>query len=399
MKLLQLYNRVPYPLKDGGAIAVHSLAQGLRAAGVDVQLFALNPSRNYCPPERIPADLRADFKMQLHPIDTRLRPVGALYNLLEGSSYHISRFFQPAVAERLKALLQAETYDLIQLEAPFVGPYLPILRAYSQAPVVLRAHNVDHLIWERLAAGSRNPLKAWYLSLQAARLKAFEEKLWQEVDGILAISEVDAAYIRTRCSCPVLTSPTGIKLEQYQALQRDELRTDRLGFLGSMDWQPNQEAVRWFAQELWPSLKHNFPEVSAHFAGIHFPQSLLQLGSERLEMVGEVPDAQAFLRQHPICIVPMLSGSGIRIKLLEAMAIGLPIISTHLGAEGLPVEHGKHLLFADDAASFAVALQRLRKDEDFAFNLGQNGRELIEMQFDNSKLSQRLIQFYQQLQA
>lgn len=399
MKLLQLYNRVPYPLKDGGAIAVHSLAQGLRAAGVDVQLFALNPSRNYCPPERIPAALRADFKMQLHPIDTRLRPGAAFTNLFEGSSYHISRFYRADIAERLKALLQAETYDLIQLEAPFVGPYLPILRAYSQAPVVLRAHNVDHLIWERLAAGSRNPLKAWYLRLQAARLKAFEEKLWQEVDGILAISEVDAAYIRDRSPRPVLSSPTGIDSQQYQPLQRAELRTDRLGFLGSMDWQPNQEAVRWFVHHIWPTLKTEFPLVTASFAGIHFPQSLLQLGSARLEMLGEVPDAQTFLRQHPICIVPMRSGSGIRIKLLEAMALGLPIISTRIGAEGLPVEHGKQLLFADDAASFAVALQRLRKDEDFAFNLGQNGRILIETQFDNAKISRQLIQFYQQLQA
>jgi len=116
-------------------------------------------------------------------------------------------------------------------------------------------------------------------------------------------------------------------------------------------------------------------------------------------MQGEVADAVAFMQQHPIFIVPMRSGSGIRIKLLEAMALGLPIISTTIGAEGLPVIDGQHLLLADDAVSFAQALQRLQKDEDFAFNLGQQGRQLIESQFNRAQLTQKLTAFYTALRT
>jgi polysaccharide biosynthesis protein PslH len=399
MRILLLYNKAPFPLKDGGAIAVNSLASGLAAAGVSVRLFALNPSRNYIAPEAVPQEMQQRLQLSLHPLNTDLAPHKALFNLLEGSPFHISRFFQYHIAAALQQLLQTEKFDLIQLEAPFVGLYLPLIQKYSSAPVVLRAHNVEYLIWQRLAAGCRNPLKAWYLRLQARRLQAFETKLWNDVAGIAAISEIDAQHIRQHTSKPVINLPTGLEMSQYPALQRAALRTNRLGFLGSMDWQPNQEAVRWFVEAIWPQLQAEFPSTSVTFAGKNFPASLRQLANNRLVMQGEVADAVAFMQQHPIFIVPMRSGSGIRIKLLEAMALGLPIISTTIGAEGLPVIDGKHLLLADDAASFAHALQRLQKDEDFAFNLGQQGRQLIESQFNRAQLTQQLTAFYTALRT
>lgn len=394
MRVLLIYNKAPYPLKDGGAIAVNSLASGLATASIHVRLFALNPSRNYIAPEAVPTAMQQRLQLSLHPLNTDLAPHKALLNLVEGSPFHISRFFQPHIASALQQLLEAETFDLIQLEAPFVGLYLPLIRKFSKAPVVLRAHNVEYLIWQRLASGSTNPLKAWYLRLQAQRLQAFETKLWQQVDGIAAISEVDATFIRKHSPKPVISLPTGLVLSNYPALLRSALNTQRLGFLGSMDWQPNQEAVRWFVQAIWPKLQSEFPDTSVTFAGKNFPRNLLQLAKNRLVMQGEVADATAFLQEHPVFIVPMRSGSGIRIKLLEAMALGLPIISTSIGAEGLPVEDGKHLLLADDVISFAKALHRLQKDEDFAFNLGQQGRQLIESHFNSADLTQQLITFY-----
>lgn len=399
MRVLIVYNKAPFPLKDGGAIAVNSLASGLAAAGVQVRLFALNPSRNYIAPNAVPEEMRQRLQLSLHPLNTDLAPHKALFNLVEGSPFHISRFFQPHIAADLQHLLQTETFDFIQLEAPFVGMYLPLIRKFSKAPVVLRAHNVEYLIWQRLAAGSKNPIKAWYLRLQAQRLQAFETKLWQQVDGIAAISHIDAQFIGQHTHQPVISLPTGIALDGYPALQRKDLRTDRLGFLGSMDWQPNQEAVRWFVQTIWPKLQTEFPSTSVTFAGKNFPAKLHGLAKNRLFMQGEVADANAFMLQHPIFIVPMRSGSGIRIKLLEAMALGLPIISTTLGAEGLPVVDQKHLLLADDAAGFAKALHRLQKDEDFAFNLGQQGRQLIENAFNRSVLTQQLTAFYAALRT
>lgn len=399
MRVLLIYNKAPFPLKDGGAIAVNSLASGLVAAGVKVRLFALNPSRNYIAPEAVPEEMRQRLHLSLHPLNTDLVQYKALFNLVEGSPFHVNRFFQTHIAAALQELLQNEKFDLIQLEAPFVGMYLPLIRRFSSAPVVLRAHNVEYLIWQRLAEGSRNLVKAWYLRLQANRLRAFETKLWQEVDGIAAISEVDAQFIRRHTTKPLINLPTGLELSSYPSLKRAALQSNKLGFLGSMDWQPNKEAVRWFVQSLWPSLSIEFPNTSVTFAGKNFPASLRNLAKNRLIMQGEVEDAVVFMLEHPIFIIPMRSGGGIRIKLLEAMALGLPIISTTLGAEGLPVVDGEHLLFADDAFSFAKALHRLQKDEDFAFNLGQQGRKLVESQFNRSVLSQQLTTFYTALRT
>ncbi|MFN3530421.1 MAG: glycosyltransferase family 4 protein [Bacteroidia bacterium] len=399
MRVLQLYNRIPWPLHDGGALAVHSLSSGLHEAGIRLRMFALNPSRNYVAPNEIPQALQEDFGLQTETVDTRLWPHKAAFNLLGKTPFHISRFYRPKIAQKLKMLLQSEQFDLIQLEAPFVGCYYEVLRTYSKAPIVLRAHNVEYRIWERLAEGCQQPLKAWYLREQAARLKKFELQLIREVNGIVAISEVDATFFRQHTPAPISVIPTGIKLDGYRPIQPNECNSKRMHFLGSLDWQPNQEAAQWLATEIWPAIVALAPESRCQVAGKNFPAFLKALASPGLNMLGPVTDAHAFMRSHPLCLIPMRSGSGIRIKLLEALALGLPVISSTIGAEGIPVKHGKEILLANSPEEFAKCVLQLQKNEDFAFNLGQQGRAFIAAQYDSGALSKKLIDFYRQLGA
>jgi glycosyltransferase involved in cell wall biosynthesis len=399
MRILLLYNRIPWPLHDGGALAVHSMALGLKEAGHEVHIFCLNPSRNHVDVQDLPADFTRQFKFESHQVDTHLRPSKALLNLLDGRSYHISRFYRAHIAEALAAMLRQNKFDIIQLEAPFVGMYLPVVRAHSLAKVVLRAHNVDHLIWWRLAQGEKQPLKAWYLKLQSRRLQNFETQLARQVDGIVAISEIDAAWYQQNSTVAVTVIPTGIDARNYRSLQADDLNLFQLHFLGSLDWQPNQEAVRWLANELWPVMQAQSPQSNCHLAGKNGPIWLEQLQIEGLHWHGRVKSAHDFMRQYPICLIPMRSGSGIRIKLLEALALGLPVITTSLGAEGVSVTHEKEVLFAEDAAGFAQALEKLQKDVDFAFELGRRGRAFVEKHYDRQTLTCELSNFYHSISA
>jgi len=398
MKVLLLYNRIPYPLHDGGALAVNSMAYGLEEAGCELRLFCINASRSYVAESDIPASFFEHFGLQQHRVNTHLHPLAAMWNLLEGSSYHVSRFYHPRVAHALARLLQAETFDVIQLEATFMGVYLPVIRENSKAKVVLRAHNIDYRIWQRLAAGCTQPLKRWYLKLQAQRLQQFEEELYRQTDGCLAISPTDAIQIAAIGNQPVQTVGMGIAMPEAAPVTYFEAADwQRCLFLGSLDWQPNQEAVQWLQNDIWPAIQKTSPRSSCVVAGKNAPARLMVKDHAGLKMAGFVPDAQTCMRQNPLFLVPMRSGSGIRIKILEALSLGLAVVSTRLGAEGLPVQHQRELWLAETPLEFAAAVHWLQQNPEEAFAMGERGKSMVAAHFNRQSLGKQVRTFYQKL--
>jgi len=396
MRILTLYNRVPYPLRDGGAMAVYGMLEQLRSNGHQVDLLCLNPSRNFINSSDIPDPLFQHYHLQTLIINTDISESGAFLNLFSGKPYHTSRFYHPDFKKLLERRLRENNYDLIVLEAPFMGVYLADIRALTHCQVVLRAHNVDHLIWQRIAAGTRPLLRKWYLQLQAKRLKKFELKLAAEVDALVPISPVDAAYfkeqgIQTRIFC----SPMGIQLPKNTITEQNKCR--QIGFIGTLDWLPNLEGIRWFLDHCWPLVHAKSPKLQFHLAGRKIPVDLQAIHSDGIVVFGEVPDASAFMSSLQLFVVPLHSGSGLRIKLLEAMAMGLPIVSTTVGAEGIPVVNGTHMLLADTAEEFAAAIQLIAGDPAFGYALGKNARELIADTYNMERTGRELSSFYRNL--
>jgi len=396
MRILTLYNRVPYPLRDGGAMAVYGMLEQLRANGHQVDLLCLNPSRNFINSSDIPDQLFQHYHLQTLIINTDISKGGALFNLFSSKPYHTSRFYHADFKKLLEGRLRDKHYDLIVLEAPFMGVYLADIRALTHCPVVLRAHNVDHLIWQRIAAGTRSLARKWYLQLQAKRLKRFELKLAATVDALVPISPVDAAYfqqqgITTRSFC----SPMGITLPNNTISEQTKCR--QLGFIGTLDWLPNLEGIRWFIEHCWPLVHARKPKLQFHLAGRKIPIDLQAIHADGIVVFGEVPDAASFMSSLQLFVVPLHSGSGIRIKLLEAMAMGLPIVSTTVGAEGIPVVNGTHMLLADTAEEFAGAIHLIASDPAFGYMLGKNARELIAQEYNMARIGRELSSFYRDL--
>ena len=397
MKILILCNKSPWPKREGGPIAMHAMISGLIQAGHSVKVLAANTNKYTVDPDSIPADFKEKTQIELVDIDLSVTIPGALYNFFSGKSYHVTRFHTKAFEQKIIEVLRKETFDIIQLEMLQMATYLDVLRKYSKAPVVLRAHNIEHKIWQRIAENCPNPFKRFYLNHLYQSLRRFEIGILNKMDGIIAITPVDARNLdRLSHSTNIISVPFGINLESLPAnpVQPEEAS---LFHIGTMNWFPNEEGIKWMIDEVWPAVTKKLPGIELHLAGRYMPEWLLKLSVPRITVDGEVADVWEYMQRFSIMVVPLFSGSGIRIKIVEAMAAGKAIITTAIGAEGINYENGQHLLIAKDPKSFVDAIVRLYNDKTLRDSLGKNARMLIAKEHDNNKLMLKLTAFYTEL--
>ena len=223
-------------------------------------------------------------------------------------------------------------------------PYLPLIRRHNKAKVVLRLHNAEYLIWERLAQGATGP-KRLYLSMLAKRLKRYEMNCINAYDLVLAISQADASLYRSLgCIRPVYVHPFGVDVHSIPETPLPQ--TNTAYHLGAMDWLPNQESVDWLLEKVWPLVHTALPQLKLCLAGRNTPQRYLIGNWPGVTVLGEVPDAAAFEQDKSFLLVPLQSGGGVRIKIFQGMAQGKVVITTPVGIEGIEATDGKEALLA-----------------------------------------------------
>lgn len=395
MRILQLCHKPPRPSQDGGCRAMDALTRGLLADGHVVKLLSIATEKH---PWRA-ADVDAEYIQQtgietVH-LDTRVNRVDAFANLLTGDSYNISRFHAPEFEQLLVHVLRRQVFDLVIFESLFTAPYLPLVRHYCDGPLMLRAHNVEHRIWELMAAETEMFTKRMYLQHLAERLKAYEVNALHDFDAIAAISAKDREDFRALgCTCPVFTLPFGLDESELPPATPGPI--DHVFHIGAMDWDPNVQGVQWFLDQVWPTVLRELPEAQLKLAGRKFNDQL-DVQRTNTTVLGEVPDAWGVLCDSGIMVIPLRSGSGMRIKAIEAMAAGRPVVSTSLGMEGIHGQHSTHFFIADDANSFAQRIIDLHKNPRQAQEMGEAARAFIETDFSNQALTQSLIRFIQRI--
>lgn len=400
MKILLLCNKSPWPPLEGGPIAMNAMVTGLLKAGHQVKVLAINSNKYKIDLQSVQEDFRKQTRLETIYIDLSIKPWPALINLIKGNSYHVVRFITKEFTNALTAILKSEEFDIIQFETLFTSPYLPLIRRLSGAKVILRAHNIEHLLWQRIAAGCRNPVKKIYLNHLASTLKLFEIKMLNQVDGIAAITEKDAEFFRQAApGIPVTAIPFGIDTREgaLPVTKPYLISHPTLFHLGSMNWIPNQEGISWFIRKVWPEVHAKNPELKFHLAGRKMPPWLKNLKEPGIVVDGEVPDAKAYMQSHSIMVVPLFSGSGIRIKIIEGMLAGKAIITTSIGAEGIAFTDGLHLLIANDAECCIKEIEKCLKTPRLIEELGQNAQELVIKNHDNDKLMRKISDFYQNI--
>ncbi len=390
MKVLQLCTKPLFAPFDGGKIAMLNLAQGLKESDVDLIQWMISTPKHPIP-ERIPADY--PFEVHHHFIDTRIKPWDALLNLFSSKSYNLSRF-ETLEGTRLQTeWLQKNPVDVIQAESIYALTGIRELRKASKATLILRAHNVEFLIWKRMADQCRNPLKKAYLNLLSYRLRNEEIDLCNACDGLVVMSEIDAAEFRNagvKVPIEVIGISTPLKPTKPDSL----LSTKQLFHLGAMDWLPNIEGVDWFIQSVWPEIHQALPDWKFILAGKNMPDSFQHLQAQNIE-VKQATDAVEFMQDHGIMIVPLMSGSGIRVKIIEGLALGKVIITTVIGLEGIPAVDGKHILIVHKPTDFLRHLQELIASPERAIRISENAITFANEHFRSEVLTKQLLQFYE----
>lgn len=387
-------------MKDGESLAIVHLAKSLRDLGHEVVLLAMNTSKHPAQTAEIEAAEKIYSAVETVEIDNRLKVLPALQNLFSEKSYHIQRFESQGFAKKLERLLLDGDFEIVQLETPYLAPYLPEIRRFSDAKIVMRAHNVEHEIWERMAENAPF-FKKWYLQKITPRLRDFEIDNLNRYDFLAAISERDVEQFQNLgmiIDSEVL--PIGLDCSEYLPDFGSFSRPLSLSFIGSLDWMPNLEGLRWFLDEIWkPILSEKFPALELHIAGRNTPAWLKNLNLKNVRVHGEVADSKKFINQHSMMIVPLLSGSGMRAKILEGMALGKVCLTTSVGLEGIPARNRQEILVADSPEAFAQQIFFAVEQPEKIKKIGKAARKFCEENYDNSLIGKKLVQIYENLVA
>lgn len=398
MRILQLSKKFPYPLKDGESIAITYLSRAMVNLGCEVTLLSMNTKKHYVPLDTLPEDYDHYKNIFEIAIDNSIKPIEAFKNLFSKDSYHVSRFVSDEFKTKLIELLQNEDFDVIQLETLYLAPYIDTIKKYSKAIITMRSHNIEYEIWERISANTSFLPKKWYLKYLTKKLKNYELDVLNSYDYLIAVSDRDLQkFKKLGYKNGAMASPIGLEMKNYVTMPNKQ--ENSICFIGALDWMPNREGLDWFLKNVWPNLSQQKPDLKFYVAGRNTPDELLNVNIPNVKIMGEVPDAVDFINRHTLMIVPLFSGSGMRVKILEGMALKKAIVTTTLGKEGIEAENGKHILVADTPQEFANAIVRALNDKNLQQTIGNNAFEFVKEYYDHSSIAEKLIEKYQHLLA
>jgi len=400
LRILQLCNKPPLPAKDGGCLAMLRMTEGFLSAGHEVTVLSIATDKHPWQPEKIAPAFKAAAKMDAVHIDTSVRWLPAFLALFKTTSYNIDRFYSLGFEARLIEILSRNEFDIVQLESLYLCPYISAIRRLSKARIVLRAHNTESAIWMKNASEEADPFKKLWFRDLAGKLERYEQKAIAEVDAIVTITADDEVRLRD------LGAKVPMHVATYAMLKSKESGTansvlpgngiiePRTVFhIGSMDWKPNYDGVKWFLKDVWPVVMQKVPDVILHLAGKSMNKEEFS-GLPGVVSHGEVEDAGKFLSSYNIMIVPLNGGGGVKVKMIEGMFAGKAIVTTSVGAEGIAGIPGKDFMLATDAKSFADNIVNLIDNPELAKEIGINAQKTASENHELSRVTGKLCDFY-----
>ena len=394
MRILFLSQLLPFPLDAGPKIRSHYVLQYLAEAGHEVKLLCfvrpmdsdhdINEVRKICSSVETLPLVRSRFK------DIS----DGLHSFFSATPFLILRDQVTSMERKVDQIVRGRSFVALHADQLWMAPYG--MKGTEPRLKVLDQHNAVFMVPRRMAESQRNPLTRAVLRFEASKLETFERLACDLYDRVVWVTEQDRRAVGSAnghrgersCVIPIATDPSKIS-----PLVRS--MPFRVTFIGGMHWPPNLEGVNWFAEKVWPRVSQALPSAVLTLIGKGAPKKLCrQERMARVEVAGYVSDLQQYLRETAVFIVPIRSGAGMRVKILDAWCWGLPVVSTSVGAEGMRTVSGDNLLIADDEGSFAENLIRVFQDHDLGRRLSGNGRATVEKFYDWRKVYQAWDQIY-----
>lgn len=400
MRVLQLCYKLPFPPNDGGAFSLYNFAKSLlKTEEIDLYVLAMKQKKNKDSAFLIPDSFKIQTNFKYVEIDNRIKPIKAIMSCFKKTSYFIDRFYSKEFEITLIETIKKNPFDIIQLEHTYLGVYLETIKKYFNGIVILRAQNVEYLLWEGYLESRKLffPIRL-YMKIMTRRLENMEFHLINQIDGLICLSEEDRLqFMRMNPNVENAVIPVGFDEEQiHQYFPTEESLC--IYHLGSMDWRPNIQGVEWFLNDVLPLLREMNQEVKVYLAGKNMSSRFTKISKHNVIIDGEIKNAIEYLSDKPILIVPLLTGGGIRVKIIEALALGKVIISTSIGAEGiLRLKHGENILIADTPEHFAKSINECLNSPELRQKLRQNGQKLYETQYKLTIIGKETKLFYEKI--
>ena len=393
MRILWLKSDLLLPLDKGGKLRTWHLMRHLARRHEITYLAFREPEQPAANVEGMKeVASRVETITRSEPTKGTLRfYADAALHLLDPLPYAVGKYRSTEYRRRLARLLDEERFDLIVCDFLFPAVNLP---KRLPCPAVMFTHNVESEIWRRHAETKSDAIGRLLYGAQYRRMLRYERRMLARFDGILAVSDADretfARLYPGAIAQPAHVVPTGVDTE-YFAPSAGSQQPARLIFTGSMDWLPNEDAMLYFCRDVLPAIRAEVPDVALTIVGRTPTPAVKKLAEERgVTVTGRVDDVRPFMRDASVYIVPLRIGGGTRLKIFEAMAMGKAVVSTTIGAEGLPVTDGEHVLLADDPATFARAVVHLIRDTGHRTRIEAAARALVLARYDWSAVAGEL---------
>ena len=391
MHILWIKTELLHPVDKGGRIRTYQMLRQLRREH-RITYLALDDGAGG--PEAIERASEYCHDVGAVPFSTRAKRTKGFYwellqNLASPLPYAVAKYRSPALTRELRRLVAAGDVDVIVCD--FLFPSLNVPSDLG-APMVLFQHNVEAAIWERHAQVARHPVKRLYMREQWRRMRAFEGRECRRFDKVVAVSKEDCAVLeRTYGLGGVEEVPTGVDTEFFRPSGTIGRNRNEIVFTGSMDWLPNEDAVAWFADAILPRIRAEVPDATFTIVGRTPSQPGLDLARthEGITVTGSVPDVRPYMERAAAFVIPLRIAGGTRLKVYEAMGMEIPMVSTTIGIEGLPVRHDAELLVADEPEAFAAAVVRLLRDSQLGARLAANAARRVRTEFGWREVASR----------
>ena len=386
MKILYLTPTLPYPPDSGGRILVYNTIKGLcRIHQITLLSFAQGEQEKYV------SFLREHCaEVETIPADHHDSKYALLANLLSRLPYNMSKYYAHGMRRKMLEILGRSDFDLVWIEHLHMAQYARFVQC---TPVFLREQNIESTMMERYFRNMSNPLEKSYAFLQWKKLKRYEASILRRFDCCIVLSEVDQRLLHELSpQSRTEVIPCGVDLEYFR-VSSSEREKDKIIFIGNLLFKPTCQGMSYFLNEIWPLIKKRRKEVRLHVVGPYPPEREADFTKHPdVTLLGYVDDVRPHMANSALQVVPLKIASGVRLKILEAMAMELPIVSTSVGCEGLNLTSGEHILVADSGEEFAEKVLYLLEDENLGRQLARNSLRLIGKKYSWEAIIERLNQ-------
>ena len=396
MKILLLSNKSPWPPKDGGSAATLSMIMALSEAGASVTVLAVNPRKHHVNPDAVPGSLSDKAKIYHVDLNTNLKPLNLLSNLLFSRlPYNLTRFSSSAFRKILSSVLKEE-FDIIQFEGLSVVQYYNQVKSRSKGKSVFRPHNIESRIWSGLADETKNPLKKFYFRILSKRLENYERRVITQFDALMPITGNDESWFKSAgYSGFSVVIPSAVTCENADFLAEND---HSVFYIGALDWLPNIYGLKWFIDRVWPEIIKRDPLAAFHIAGRNASAKTEKLFMKKgIIYHGEVESSLSFIKKYSVMVVPLFSGSGLRIKIIEGMGCGKSIVATPTAAEGIDFEDKKNIFIASDPDQFSQNVSELLNNDNIRHETGRHAIENVRKNYNILATAESLLKFYSKL--